>query len=81
MNLYRDILDELEDERQRLYHIDRDAEELRGLEYAVCLIKNVKSNYDKIQAQKHRQRNRALKSANIHQRRRVEGERGSNYEV
>jgi hypothetical protein len=68
MNLYRHILDELEDERQRLYEIDRQAKELRGLEYAVCLIKNVKSNYDKVQAQRHRERRRALQSENLHQR-------------
>jgi hypothetical protein len=68
MSLYRHILDELEDERQRLYEIDRQAKELRGLEYAVCLIKNVKSNYDKVQAQRHRERRRALQSENLHQR-------------
>jgi hypothetical protein len=68
MNLYRYILDELEDERQRLYDTDRQAKELRGLEYAVCLIKNVKSNYDKVQAQRHRERRRALQSENLHQR-------------
>ena len=68
MNLYRHILDELEDERQRLYEIDRQAKELRGLEYAVCLIKNVKSNYDKVQAQRHRERRTALQSENLHQR-------------
>ena len=60
MNLYREILDELENQRQELQK--NNEPETSGLEYAVCLIKNVKSRYDKLKAQEYRRRRRLIEN-------------------